>query len=64
VLSAVYQQATLNAEVGVDQTLQTFDEDVADRFRRRLPSEMSHVARRRARSTPAIMKELRYGIIH
>ena len=46
----------------MDQTLQTFDEIVADRFRRRLPSDMSKVARRRARSTQAIMKELRYGI--
>jgi len=62
VLSAVYKEATLNAEMGVDQSLQTFDEDVADRFRRRLPGDMSQVARRRTRSTPAIMKELRYGI--
>ena len=47
--------------MGVNQTLQTFDEDVADRFCHRLPGDMSQVARRRARSTPAIMKELWYG---
>lgn len=62
VLAAVYKEATLNAVVGVDQTIDTFDDDVADRFRRRLPDHMPQVGRRRARSTPAIMKELRYGI--
>jgi len=60
--SAVYKKLTLNAEVRVDQTLRIFHEDVADRFRRRLPGDMSKVARRRARSTPASMKELPCGI--
>jgi len=62
VLACVYKEATLNSAVGVDQTLENFDEDVSDRFRRRLPGDMNQVQRRRARSTPAIMKELRYGI--
>ena len=48
--------------MGADQTLQTFDEDVADRFRRRLLGHKSQVARQRARWTPAFLKELRYGI--
>jgi len=52
----------LNSDAGVDQTLETFDKDVSDRFRRRLPDDMNQVQLRRARSTPAIMKELRYGI--
>jgi len=38
------------------------EEDVADRFRRRLPADMNQVERRRARSTAAIMKELRYNM--
>jgi len=62
VLASVYKEATLNAEVGVDQSLERFDEDVADRFRRRLPADMNQVERRRARSTAAIMKELRYNM--
>jgi len=62
VLACVNKEATLNSEVGVDQTLENFDEDVSDRFRRRLPDDMNEVQRRRARSTPAIMKELRYSI--
>jgi len=51
VLACVYKQATLNSEVGVDQTLETFDKVVWDRFRRRLPEDMNQVQRRRARST-------------
>jgi len=62
VLSCVFKEATLNSEVGVDQTLENFDEDMSDRFRRRLPDDMNQVQRRRARSTPAIMKDLTYGI--
>ena len=46
----------------MDQTLENFYKDVSDRFRRRLPDDMNQVQRRRARSTSAIMKELRYGI--
>ena len=61
-LACVCNEVTLNSEVGVDQTLETFDKDVADRFRRRLLNDMNQVQRRRARSTPAIMKKLRYGI--
>jgi len=38
------------------------EEDVADRFRRRQPADMNQVKRRRARSTAAIMKELRYNM--
>jgi len=62
VLADVCQEATLNAVVGVDQTIDNFDDDVADRFRRRLPDRRHQVGRRRACSTSAIMKELRYGI--
>jgi len=62
ILACVYREATLNSEVGMDQTLENFDKDVSDRFRRRLPDDMNQVQRRRARSTSAIMKELRYGI--
>ena len=40
VFATVHKEATLNAEVGVDQSLERFDEDVADRFRRRLPADM------------------------
>jgi len=36
VLASVNKEATLNAEVGVDRSLERFDEDVTDRFRRRL----------------------------
>jgi len=60
--ASVYKEATLNAEVGVDQSLERSDEDVADRFRRRLTADMNQVERRRARSTAAIMKELRYNM--
>jgi len=52
VLPSVYQEATLNAEVGVDQSPERFDEDVADRFRRRLPADMNQVERR-ARRRPS-----------
>jgi len=45
-----------------NQTLENFDEDVSDRSRHRLPEDMNQAQRRRARSTPALMKELRYGI--
>jgi len=62
VLASVYKEATLNAEVEVDQSLERYDEDVADRFRRRLPAEINQLERRRARSTAAIMKELRYNM--
>ena len=62
VLAVVYKKATLNAVVGVDQTIDTFDNYVAYCFRRRLLDHMHQVRRHRARSTPAIMKELRYGI--
>jgi len=62
VLASVYKEATLNSEVGVDQTLEKYVEDGSDRFRRLLPEDVNQVQPRRARSTPAIMKELRYGI--
>jgi len=61
-LASVYKEATLNAELGMDQSLERFDEDVADCFRRRLPADMNQVERRCARSTAAIMKELRYNM--
>jgi len=62
VLACVSKEATLKSEVGVDHTLETFDKVVSDRFRRRLPDDMNQVQRRRARSTSAMIKELRYGI--
>ena len=58
----VYKEATLSAEVGVDRSLERFEEDVVDRFHRHLPADMSQVEWRRVRSTKAIMKELRYNI--
>jgi len=61
-LSSVYKEATFNSEVGVDQSLETYVEDVSDRFRHRIPEDVNQFQRRRARSTPAIMQELRYGI--
>jgi len=61
-LAAVYKEATLNAVVGVNQTIGTIADDVADRFRRRLLEHRPHVGRHRARPPPSIMKELRYGI--
>jgi len=63
VFATVHKEATLIAEVGVEQSLKRFEEDVADRFRRRLPADMNQVEHRRARSTAAIMKELRYNML-
>jgi len=63
VLEAVFQEATLNALIGVHQTIDTFYDDVADRLRRRLPDNTHQVGRRWARSNPAIMEEPRYGIV-
>jgi len=62
VLCSVYVDATLNAEVGIDQRLDTFKEDYSGRFRARLPDDMPRVERRRSRSTSAIHKELSYNI--
>ena len=61
-LCAAYVEATLNAEVGIDQRLETFKEDICSRFRARLPNDMPRVERRRSRSTSAIHKELSYNI--
>ena len=58
----VYKEATLSAAVGVDRSLERFEEDVVDRLHRHLPADMSQVEWRRVRSTKAIMKELRYNI--
>jgi len=58
-LAAVYKEATLSAVVGVNQTIDSIADDVADRFRRRLPEHRPHVGRHRARRPPAIMNELR-----
>jgi len=57
-------EATLIAEVGIDQRLETFKEDICIRFRARLPNDMPRVERRRSRSTSAIHKELSYNIFH
>jgi len=62
VLCFVYVDATLNAEVGIDQRLDTFKEDYSGRFRARLPDDMPRVERRRSRSTSEIHKELSYNI--
>ena len=62
VLCAVYVEATLNSEVGTDQRMETFKSDYCGRFRARLPDSLPQVDRRRARSTPAIDKELKYNI--
>jgi len=62
VLCSVYVDATLNAEVGIDQRLDTFKEDYSGRFRARLPDDMPRVERRRSRSTSEIHKELSYNI--
>ena len=62
ILCTVYVEATLNAEVGIDQRLETFKEDYSSRFRARLPDDMPRVERRRSRSTSAIHKELSYNI--
>jgi len=58
----VCKEATLNAEVGVDQSLHHFEDYVADCLRRHLSADMNQVWWLRARSTTAIMKELRYNI--
>jgi len=63
-LCATYVEATLNAEVGIDERLETFKEDICSRFRARLPNDMPRVERRRSRSTPAIHKELSNNIFH
>jgi len=62
VLCAVYVEATLNSEVGTDQRMETFKSDYCGRFRARLPDSLPQVERRRARSTMAIDKELKYNI--
>jgi len=62
VLASVYKEATLNTDVGDDQNLELSDGDVSDGLCRRLPADMNQVERRRARSTAAIMKELRYNM--
>jgi len=61
-LWAAYVEATLNAEVGIDQRLETFKEDICSRVRARLPNDMPLVERRRSRSTCAIHMELSYNI--
>jgi len=63
VLCTVYVEATLNAEVGIDQRLETFKEDYSSRFRARLPDDMPPVERRRSRSTSAIHKELSFPTV-
>jgi len=62
VLCGVYVEATLNSEVGTDQRMETFKSDYCGRFRAQLPDSLPQVDRRRARSTPAIDKELKYNI--
>jgi len=52
----MYKVVTLIAVVGVDQSNDTFDDEVADRFCRRLPEHIPQVRRCRARYTPANMK--------
>jgi len=49
VLAAMYKVVTLIAVVGVDQGNDTFDDEVADRFCRRLPEHIPQVRRCRAR---------------
>jgi len=61
-LCAAYVEATLNAEVGIDQRLETFKEDICSRFRARLPNDVPRVKRRRSRSSSAIHKEQSYNI--
>jgi len=62
VLCGVCVEATLNSEVGTDKRMETFKSDFCGRFRARLPDSLPQVDRRRARSTPAIDKELKYNI--
>jgi len=62
ILCTVYVEATPNAEVGIDQRLETFKKDYSSRSRARLPEEMPRVERRGSRSTSAIFKDLRYII--
>jgi len=45
----MYKVVTLIAVVGVDQGNDTFDDEVADRFCRRLPEHIPQVRRCRAR---------------
>jgi len=62
VLCAVYVEATLKSEVGTDQRMETFKSDYCGSFRARLPDSLPQVERRRAQSTMAIDKELKYNI--
>jgi len=62
VLCAVYVEATLNSEVGTDQRMENFKSDCCGWFRARLPDSLPKMERRRARSTPAIDKKLKYNI--
>jgi len=55
-------EAIFNAEVGIDQRLETLKEDICSRLRARLPDDMPRVERRRSRSTSAIHKDLSYNI--
>ena len=62
VLCALYVEATLNSEVGTDQRMETFKSDYCGRSRAMLPDSPPQVERRRACSTMAIEKELKYNI--